>query len=230
MPSFPWEDLINRARVYVDDDHDDDGGWIDPADWLNIGFAEYQSQYRNWVRMGLISPAPSEATFTTYTTTVNGVLATIGVAEDLGDGRLRVITPAQSAHGRSPFWGYTDGTPSWWYAHGTADNLVYTLEPRTTGNYLVRYIATPTAPTLVTDTVDLPFGGDERLVLGMARRAKLKDGSASALLNGLIAEADAQLNMQAFGRANGDSPRVRKVPRTAPQVSFPRDPRDWWYF
>lgn len=227
MPTFTIEALVDRARVYIADDHDDQGGFLSTAAWVALANAQYAEEYRDMVRLGIISPAPTDTAFTSYTTSVNSVLATIGVAEDLGSGQMRVIDPFQSAYGRK-MWGYTEGgTPIAWTAHATGDTVTYTLEPRTTGSYVVRTIAVPSAFSTLASTVDLPFGSDEHFVLGLARRAKLKDGSASAHLERLYAESTAQRNMYHHGRINSDAPRVRKVVPTTRQ--WTTDPRMWRY-
>jgi hypothetical protein len=226
------QELVDRARVYLDDDHEDDNGWLSEESWIRLANVEYAQLYRRWCRQGLISPAWTDAAFTGYTTTVSGVLATIGVAEDLGSGEYRLLTPAQSVFGRSPTYGYTTGKSAHWFATGTADQLVYTLEPRDSGSYFVRYLPTVTPADALEDSLSIPFGADERMVLGLARRAKLKEGAASALLERLIMEADAELNFAAFGRANDDSPRVRRTNRSheAYQAGyFPTNPAAYRY-
>jgi hypothetical protein len=44
--------------------------------------------------MGLIAPAWTDSSFTGHTTAITGVLAVLGVAQDLGSNQLRVLTPA----------------------------------------------------------------------------------------------------------------------------------------
>lgn len=225
MAFYTLRQLVDRARVYIADDHDDTPGFISDDAWLAIASAVYADEYRDMVRLGIISPAPTDTTFTSYTTTVDGVLATVGVAEDLGNGNIRLLTPYQSENGRA-FWGHSDGTPVTWTAHGVGDEITYTLEPRVTGNYIVRTIAIPDVLAGMTNEVELPYGCDEHFVLALARKAKLKDGSASALLEKLYLEAEARRNMSHFGRLNTDSPRVR---RTQPQFRWSTDPRAWRY-
>jgi hypothetical protein len=111
-------DLIDRARVYLDDDHDDTEGWIAPATWLTFANVEYAQLYKRC---------------------------------------------------RAPFWG-TDmnaGAANYWQATGSADSLVVTLEPRdSAGSYLARYLPTVAYATDANSAIDLPYGSDERLVLG----------------------------------------------------------------
>lgn len=224
---FTYQELIDRARTYLDDDHNDTEGWIKPERWLSLANVEYAQLYRKWVRMGLVSPAPTDQTFTgTHTVNLTNVLAVVGVAEDLGSGSYRLLTPAQSRGGQSPFMGFTSSSPGcYWEAHGSADALTITLEPRpTSGNYFVRYISTVPYATALSQSIDLPYGGDERLVLGIAMRAKLKESGRSVALEQLLQQAEQELNFAAFSKLN-DSPRVRKVRRPPYNVmAFPAAP------
>lgn len=238
---FVWNDLIARARVYVDDDHSETDGWIAPANWLTLAQVEYALLLRRWIRTGLVVPATADSTpFTGGSTTLSNVLALVGVAQDKG-GYVRVLAPVQSLRGQHPMWTGSQapgGISQSWMATASGDTVTVTLDPKdpdTSEPYFVRYVAAPAYVTDGTQTVDLPYGTDERLVLGIARRSHLKDQSASQLLERLIAEADAELAFTAAGRIQGDSPRVRRTPRwqratrRADSQLFPSDPRMWIY-
>src|SRR5262245_10196895 len=122
---FTWDSLLARARVYLDDDHNEQSGWIQKADLMVLAQVEYANLYKRWVRMGLVRPTATNTNFTvdgtgTCTTPLSGVLAIVGVAEDLGN-YVRLLQPAQSAIGDEPFWkGSTPFTykASAWAAHG----------------------------------------------------------------------------------------------------------------
>ncbi len=224
---FTWEELINRARVYLDDNHDEEGGFIEPADWLTIAQVEYAQLYRRWVNTSLISPEYVDTAFTGATATPDGVLAIVGVAEVVGDS-WRVLPAGQPNYGRAPFRSSTAGPAMEWEARGMGDDLtVYLQPPDTSSSYVVRFIPAPAYETDIEEEVDLPYGADERLVLGIARRAHLKDSMVSSLLNGLIIDADAQLALTAFGRGAG--PKITHV-RSTPRNEMPRDPRMWKWF
>ena len=210
MATFTWSDLINRARTYIDDDHDEEEGWLSPETWLALGNVEYAVLFPRLVRAGLIVPETVDQSFSGPTVAVAEVLAIVGVAENLGGGRYRLIEPLQSTYGRDPFRSAVATSPAiGWLATGAADDVTVSLQPESTGSYVVRYIAVPEAATALDDEVELPYGCDERLVLGMARRAKLKEMGASAILERLIMEKDADIAMQAHGRVDGDGPRAR---------------------
>lgn len=210
--AFVWNDLIDRARFYIDDDHRETSGWVTPARWLTLFGVEYTQQYRRWVRQGLVAPRPTATAFTGPTTSLAGVLAVVGVAEDLGGGRYREIPSSQSALGRHPF---VSPAEDGWEAHGTGDDLTIELHSDEARTYEVRWIPAAVAPTDPTASVVLPAGADERLVLGAARRALVKESARSATLQQHIDEADAELAFAAAARLMGDSPRVRRLPPTA---------------
>ena len=233
---FVWNDLIDRARVYVNDDHDDNKGWIDPDKWMTLGQVEFAILYRKWVRMGLVRPTPTDTPFSDGKTTIQGVLAIVGVGEDLGS-YVRLLENAQVPLGPDPFW--QGSTPFQsksveWAAHGAADDLTVETYPQDLATtYTVRWIPVKPYVTDRTATVDLPYGGDEVLVLGMARRALVKESARSAALDELKREAEAELAMEAAGRIGGGQRVRRKVRqlRTLPTrfSSFPTDQRFWLF-
>jgi hypothetical protein len=148
----------------------------------------------------------------------------VGVARDLGNGNLRVLYPSQSVMGRAPFWNTSAGGEGYyWEASGSADSLLYTMHPQDTSTnpYFVRYIPTVPYATDPATTIDVPYGTDERLVLGMARRSFVKESAASMLVERLIAEQDAEAAFTATGR--GDGPRIRVVRRN-PLLRSPSTP------
>lgn len=246
--TFNWSDLIARAKVYCDDDHNATDGWIKKADWLTLANVEYAQLYRKWVRMGLVRPKPTDTNFTVdatgvATSSLSGVLAIVGVGEDLGQ-YVRVLQPAQGALGDDPFWKgstpYTSKAQAW-AAHGSADALTLELDTADTATtYTVRWVPTVAYQTALVDgtsgqptTIDLPYGGDERLVLGIARRALVKESALSRQLDTLMLEADAEMTFTAWGRVPG-GPRVRRVQKPVRQFpgrfsSFPTDQRLWFY-
>lgn len=229
--TFVWQDLIDRARTYVDDDHKEDNGWLGDARWLDLGNVEYRSLYAKWCRNGLITPGFTQVAMTGNTHGLTAALAIIGVAEDLGS-NMRVLEPAQQSDYAAYWRGSTasTGVATSWAARGLlgAGTIVVELDPYVTNpsKYFIRYIPTPTAAGFVTDTVDLPFEGDERLVLGMARRALIKESSRSQEMDKQIFDIDASMNMTAFGRL---SPKVRRTDKRTPNM-FYAEPGRWIFF
>lgn len=235
---FTGQELIDRARVYVDDDNKDTDGWLAPASWLALLNVELAQSYRRDVRNGLVTPPATDQTLNS-SATLNNCLAIHGVGRLLTSGLYTMLTPAQSAYGVKPFWGSTtsNGPAHSWMAEGAGDTITVKIQPdsaMTAGTYMCRFTPTLARLTDLSQTIDVPFGTDERLVLGVARRSHLKDSTTSALLERLVMEQDAEINLQAFSRLK-DSPRVRRVrsrteQRGAATASFPIDPREWRYY
>ncbi len=207
-----WQDLIDRARLYSDDDpaSANGKGWIQPAMWMTLLQVEYRYLYARWVRSGLQAPTPVDVEFTGPYTDLTGVLALVGVARVTSPGNYELLQPSQSREGRAPIRSTRTGVGVGWSASGTGDSLRVSIDSTDTGTYLVRYIARPELVTNPALTVNLPYGADERLVLGATRRAHLKDSTTSALLERLLLDADAELNMVA-SRVIGDAARIRRV-------------------
>ena len=249
--------LVNRARTYIDDDSGEVQGFLSDAAWLNIFNVEYQYLYRKWLRMAVVRPQPVDEYFPSGSYQIvlptatdveagnTGVLAVVGVAEDMSS-YMRYLTAAQPSRGPYPYWvasgeSANEGKADSWACYGAADSFTVELHPRdvaTGSNYKVRWIPTPPlAQNLDSSTVDVPWGVDERLVLGMARRACLKDHTASALLERMIADADAETQFAAHGRLDVQAPRVRRVKpdfhrRRWPQLAtngFPTDSNYWMW-
>ncbi len=253
MAIVTWRHIVDRARVYVADDHDERQGFLKDGQWLDIARVEYEFLYRRWIRNGLVRPAQisTEVPAGQYTVTLPlttdvaqgrpGVYAIIGVAENMNS-YFRMLVPAQGARGAYPFWvapgEINQGKSTSWAATGVSDQITVELSPRYTGSsYFVRWVAIPPLPQNLDDQVEIPFGCDERLVLGCARRALLKDSGASQLLERLIVESDAEIQFAAHGRLDSQGPRVRRVHpdfhrRRWPQLgagTFPTDPNYWIY-
>lgn len=235
---FSWQDIIDRARVYIDDDHKDERGFIAADKMLILANVEYADLRKRWIRQALVRPAPTDTQFvSTNTQLLTGVLAIVGVAEisQPSGTPYRLLTPAQSAWGAQPYWGSVPAyKSSTWIAQGEGDNVTITLDPPDNAStYVTRWVPTIPYATDPTTTIDLPYGQDERLVLGLAKRMHVKDQTRSAAIQDLIQQADAETAFTAFGRIQADGPRVRRVrPTVAVHRSFPGfcgNPSGWYF-
>lgn len=231
------QDVINRARIYVDDNHKVTDGWKQPADWLAIAGPEIIACYRKWVREGIVSLATVDSAFTgpNYTFTA-GVIAITDVVESLGFGSYRKVEPASSVYGREPFWDNTIGTQGnsqyWTAAFGTT-GYVLKLHPPDTASYLVRNIPEPDISTLAS-ILYLPTGLEDYVALRIARKALASEGASSQAIERLLMVAEAEWKMLSLGTTLGDAPRVRITRRphwgsNSRMFTWQANPYFWYY-
>ncbi len=105
----------------------------------------------------------------------------------------------------------------------------------TSGTYQVFYIVEATA-VAITDNLDTtvihyPMGWEERIVLGMARRALAKEESPTGEIAQQIREIDSFIETAAFDRVFGAHQTVRnvdKVERGWSSQTTP-NPSEWWW-
>jgi hypothetical protein len=244
--AYTIQNIIDRARIYVDDNHKTTDGWKQPADWLDLAKSELVAIYRKWVRESIISFSPISGLFTgpsfTFPTTP---LAIIGVAQTIGT-QVRVIPSAMSQFGRQPFWDdavtVPNNTGTTWTAaadvfpDGDGD-IQYTLTlhpPDTADGYQVKYIRFPEFNAL-DKFVILPEGYEDYVALRLAKKALASEGASSQAIERLLISAEAEIKMDSFSNVQGDGPKVRIVRPFSRQlffsnkVAWPFSPSLWFF-
>lgn len=194
---------------------------------------EYRRAYRQSVMAGLIVPMYTDETLV-YAPSLDASaepgyaltgkpMAIVGIWQGTeGSNNFRKIRPGQPSGGAFPARTEGQGQAMSWTAYVTATgvNIMLYPMPGDATDYVCRYVAEP--PTLVTGTpaageatsVNIPLGLDDRIALGMARRALIKEGSGSASLDRLIAQTEQDLEFAAHNRISGEAPRVRSYRKT----------------
>jgi hypothetical protein len=98
--------------------------------------------------------------------------------------------------------------------------------PQVGETYLITLIHAPVPLTTTDQAIALPMGWEERIVLGMARRALIKEESDTREINGLIADMDSQIEQLCWSRVMSEAPTVRGTdPRV---IDFPTWQQWWW--
>lgn len=221
LTGVTWQSLIDRARVYIADDHDDRKGFLTIDKWMALANVEYQSLRRHWTRMGLVRPPLVTTTFTGPTVTLSGVEAIAGVAQP-NWGQY----PRELKYERV-LWGTTQTSQACtWCAEGTGGDVTISVYPQDTAEYQVKWVQAIPVATDPESLVELPHGGDERLVLGLAKRALVKDSSRSAPLEELIAQQDIQISFNAINQVRSAR---SHGPRTTGIVPM-YEPSKWLYY
>lgn len=221
MPAFLAQTLIDRAAAAADMQDD----FVNEATWLSWLTVELQALTISAARAGWVLNGPQQQLIPvsslvgdTYTlTSPSGFLAVLGVWEVDASGLTRRV---QFDNFVDVFRQLSTGPITGPALRFTAsarvevgqDDLDIKLYPRpTAGQYAVIYMAMPAAVTTVSSNVLIQAGMDERIVLGMARRALLKEESDVVDISKLIGEEDAKVEELVSSRVFSAAPKVRNV-------------------
>lgn len=232
MPAFTVQTLIDRAAA-IADMHD---GFVTPAQWIAWLNTESRALELFVVRSGWIEPQATTVDAVSYTITVPNPLAIIGVYE-VRDGRYRPLKyQNQVDFTRQAYGSPADtGTAHYYTVQSNAsdDTLGVQMYPKpTSGTYRCLYMAGATPATAVTDSVRWPMGFEERIVLGMARRALMKENSDTRQVETLMVEQDRVIEEFCWSRTIAESPVVRNTDRTKRgwQPDMMYGPYESWYW
>jgi hypothetical protein len=153
-----------------------------------------------------------------------GVLAIVAVYEYNAAGRIRMLQHADSVgflHQVPGASGTPKGSSILFRANWSGDNLTLNLYPEPTpgDTYRVTYIAHPKALVLSAPgaweetSVSYPMGWEERIVLGMARRALIKEESDTGAIDQEIALWESRIEEACWNRVLTSSPSIRNTDR-----------------
>lgn len=240
-------ELVLRAMA-AGDMHDDPAS---AAQWM------YWATQENLALSVTLARAGWTLNIKTQTITVTGSeagrfeltstpLAVVAVHELRADGRVRSIEHnnavdflQQSVGGSQP-----KGSPSEFRAYWDQDDdsvvLNFYPEPTTGMQILVSYIPHPLKLTLTDPapdgyalSVNYPLGFEERIVLGMARRALAKEESDTREIVGQIVECDSFIEQAVWDRVFSAHSSVRNVDSTTRgwtlNAMYPA-PSLWWVY
>lgn len=217
MPAFTAQALIDRAAA-ISDMHD---GFVTPAQWLAWLNTEIRALDIFTARNGYVlsTPTSTSTSAAPYTIEVSGeMLAVLGVWEvrDTRYRRLTLQNPIDFQR-QDNATGTNTGEARYYSVVRTpgADTHTIYLYPRpTSGTYMALTLPVSTLASTVATSLWYPLGFEERLVLGMARKAMVKDESDESGLIRLIREQEQLIEEACWSRQIGEAPRVRNVDDT----------------
>lgn len=232
MPAYTVATLIERARSAADmrDNFVTSTEWLR---WLNV---ERYLLDVFLARNGVLTQQ------NTATVTANGAasytitapMAVLGVYEYKNSRyrRLKAADAIDGAHRQSDITGNTANFYSLLTTSGSEDLQLILYPNPSSGTYKVSTIAQPTALTLTTDTVTYPMGWEERLVLGLARRALAKEESPTDNVSRQINEIERHIEESAWDRVYASNQAVRNVDKVergwSSHPTYP-DPSLWYW-
>lgn len=151
-----------------------------------------------------------------FTPTLADVMAVVCIHESTSSG-LRRLTYNDNVSFQKQLVGSTNVT-----GHATEYRLrMYGNElhadfyptPSSGEVYLITYLSAPVALTTTAQAIAWPMGWEERIVLGMAKRALIKEESDPGQIVGLIKEMDSEIEQLCWNRVMSESPHVRNSDR-----------------
>lgn len=232
MPTFTVLELVDRAKAAADMLDD----FVTPAQWEAWVAVERMSLERLIMQAGYVL---TEAVVTinangatSYPLTGGGDLLAILAVYEVVDGRYRRIRSDDIFDGKAGRDTADTGFASRFRVkQGAPGELEIAFYPRpTTGTFHVVYIPAPEAAGL-NDPVSYPLGWEERIVLGLARRALAKEETVNPSIEAEIRRIEEHIEETAWNRMYASSgARVRNVDKVernwfdSPEVPA----RDYW--
>ena len=210
MPLYSVQTLINRAAS-IADVHDN---FVSAQTWLDWFNSERKALIISRARSGHAEGILDS----TSLTGAGGSLtvepwAILGVWEVSTNGRYRRLTHIDAVASFA-FRGIT-GFPTHWTFERDTEVDPFTsiaLWPAgTTETFVCWYLDTPTIALTLADQFPFDIVDDERIVLGMARRALIKEESDTREVDREIARFEAMVEENAWGKAMAETPAVRNV-------------------
>lgn len=238
-------DLVERAAAAADM-HDN---FVTPAQWMHWASQEHlalslflaRSGWTQNVKTQTITVTGSEAGVFPLTA---DPLALVAVHQ-VRDNRYRLVhlTNASDFLRQSPGTPSTGGNPIEyrviWDEENDRHALGFYPEPSAGTVLAVSYVPEPARLTLdaspatgYDNSVRYPMGWEERIVLGLARRALAKEESDTGEILRQIRECESTVEEAVFDRVLSEQPTIRNVDRNArgwtDRLSYP-SPISWWF-
>jgi hypothetical protein len=211
-------------------------GFVSPTQWIAWLNTESRALELFVVRSGWIEPQATTVDAVNFAITIPNPLAVIGVYE-VRDGQYRVLKYQSQVDFTKQLYSSPNITGDANYytilSSSSSDDLTVHLHPKpTVGIYRCLYMAGAVPATAVTDSTRWPMGFEERLVLGMARRALVKENSDTQQVETLIAEQDRTIEAFCWSRNIAESPTIRNVDRAKRgwQSDMMYGPYESWYW
>lgn len=211
MPAFTVQDIVDRAAAAADMH----GDFVTAAQWLAWYKVEHRALELFVARSGWVTNLASTVDASSFTITVPAPFAILGVYE-VRDSKYRPLKfQNQVDFTKQAYSSPAETGDAYTYSlltSTTTDDVTIHMFPKpTSGTYRCLYIPTSTLPTALTSSITWPLGWEERIVLGMARRALEKEESDSRFIQKQMAEWDSVIEEFCFARQLADAPRVRNV-------------------
>lgn len=225
MPSTTVSTLIDRAKATADMRDN----FVTPTQWQTWASQERLALDLFLARSGWTIPLSDFNITVTGSEggafSVNptgGVMAIVCVYQHDSSNRIRMLEHQDAVSFLQRVPGYTGsprGNSSYYRVQWSGDNLVLNLypEPNTSDTFKVVYLPHPkglviSSPGSWEETsISYPMGWEERIVLGMARRALIKEESSTTAVDQEIALWESRIEEACWNRVLSTAPAVRNT-------------------
>jgi hypothetical protein len=244
MPTVTLQKLLDRAKA-TSDMRDN---FVTPTQWVDWANQERQSLDLFLARSGWVDPLVEGTTLTnsagTYTLTlasgVPGIMAIIGIWETTANSVRRLAHEDAVSFYRQTVGNTTNpsGHAKYYRLIRSGDTVKFNFYPEpnlASETYVVAYLplAQPlslTAGTGLDTSVSYPMGWEERIVLGMARRALIKEESSTSAVDSEIKLWESRIEEACWSKNMSEVPAIRNVDRVeygwVDRIDFP-PPYTW---
>ena len=236
MPAVTAQELIDRAKAASDVQDD----FVTTTQWLKWADIEQTLLDAFLLRHGYVLREDQEIITSTGATPGQYTLvdfpdplAILGVYQ-FSNGRFRRLRPSDLMDGAGHIDWVTTGSAQVYRLFQNSDALTLELWPAPPAGelYYLRLVNGPELPiTALDDEVNYPAGFDERIVLGMARRALAKEETVNPVLETHLREIERHIEEVAANRAFAAHQQIRNVDRVERGwQTYPMIPdASWWY-
>lgn len=234
MASVTLQTLIERAKAASDVQDD----FVTPTQWIRWANVERLKLENTLVRAGyLLRENTITVTATGATSyTFAEPMAVIAAYELDSSNRYRRLRPADMIDGAGHVDENVSQGPALTYRCIQVNDGTVAVQfwpnPQS-GTYKFTVVTYPVEMTAVTDTVNYPPGFEERIVLGMARRALAKEETVNPVLERHMGEVDQFIEEVAWSRQFAAHQQVRNVDRVERGWGWSKYPvvpdRNHWY-
>lgn len=249
MPVTTTQSLIDRARAAADMRDN----FVTPTQWMFWATQERLALDIFIARSGYALPGLTNFDLTVLGTEggayllnpSSGVMAVVCIHEMINNGFRRVRYLDAVAYMKQP-----PGTTTGAHSHAryfraisstTDDSITLNMYPEPSAGevYRISYLPHPAALVLSSPganqatQVVYPMGWEERIVLGMARRALIKEESDTSAIDSEIGMWDKRIEEAAWDKVMGESPVVRnsdvEVYGWNDRIIWPPYPNSWFW-
>lgn len=221
MSTFLVSEIIERAADAADM-HDN---FVDNPIWLRWFNVEYKMLVNRLVKLGMpwqVSSQTITADGSLFYSLNAEPLAIVAIYRKDSSGRLYKLKYRHFSNKRQYSAASTGDATEFYYNKTTAGVDLYMYPTPTSGDYVVDAIYPPTDVASVSESISLPMSWEERVVLGMARRALAKEETVNPVITEQIREIDSHIESSAYDYLMAQQNTVLKI--------YPDDPYDGYIF